>query len=209
MTRSLIGRGAGIVLTGLLLCTAGCGIAGIPNIPSIPSGPAAPATVAPAGSAAPGPAPATTPAAGDGPGTAELDACAHLPLALAEQTIEHRTSLQTASAPGGPECLYGTTSSDPNLIYSVDLDLSTATDDSLEMARAGYAQPNVVIADEPSLGEGAFSALNLTSASVDCVADGVMFDVSVGGIPFPPEAVPAQAEFALRQARALAAEYCG
>lgn len=138
---------------------------------------------------------------------AALDACALLPLDLAERTIEGRSPLQTSSAPGGSECLYSSPADEPfDNLYSVDLDLIEGG--SLESARAGLAQPTVVIADESGLGDGAFSAVNVTFAAVVCESDGVLYEVEVGAPPVP-DAIAANSAFALGAARTLAAEYCG
>lgn len=141
------------------------------------------------------------------PGSGSLDACALLPLAVAESAIDSKVTLSTSSVPGGPECLYG--AANPNdSPYSVDLDVSPAQADSLATEREGYAQPNVEIADETGFGPGAFSALNVTSASIDCVKGGVLHDITVTAPPFPPDAIPANAQFAQRGAQAIAKRLC-
>lgn len=137
----------------------------------------------------------------------ELDACALLPLDLAEETIERRVRLQTQSAPGGSECLYGNVDRNQPP-YAVDLDVQVAGPETLQNLRTGYAQPTVRIADESGLGAGAFSALNVTSATVVCVGDGVAHEVEVMAPPFPPEDIAANAAFALERVRGLAARYC-
>jgi hypothetical protein len=187
------------LLTAVVLALTGCttSVGGSPS-PAGQQGTGAQPTAAPA-------QPTTEPG-GSAPGA--LDACGLLTEETAEAVIEGRADLSTSSTPGTSECLYqGVDANDRP--YAVDLDVSEGSPGALAANEAGYRGGGLETTPEPALGNGAFSALNITAASVSCVANATLFDISVTAPPFPPDDVEANAEIALNAARTLGASFCG
>jgi hypothetical protein len=153
-------------------------------------------------------APATDPT-GEGSGApGALDACGLLTEEVAEAAIGRRADLSTSSTPGTSECLYGGVDENDRP-WAVDLDLSEGTPGALANSEAGYRGGGLEITPEPALGAGAFSALNISSVSLDCVANAMLFDITVTAPPFPPDDVEANAASALEAARTLGTTFCG
>ncbi len=153
--------------------------------------------------------PATEPTAEAGSGApGALDACGLLTEATAEAAIEGRADLSTSSTPGTSECLYQGVDANGRP-YAVDLDLSEGSPGALAANEAGYRGGGLETTPEPALGDGAFSALNITSASLSCVGNATLFDITVTAPPVPPDDVEANAEIALTGARTLGTSFCG
>jgi hypothetical protein len=191
------------VLTVAVLALTACvtTVGGSPSPGGQPGTGTAQPTAAPSERTAP-----TSEAGGGAPGA--LDACGLLTEEAAEAAIEGRADLSTSSTPGTSECLYQ--GADANgRPYAVDLDLSEGSPAALASNEAGYRGGGLETTPEPALGAGAFSALNITSASLSCIGNATLFDITVTAPPFPPDDVEANAEIALTGARTLGASFCG